>query len=294
MRLRPAIKWLKGYWLYIVICIFIIVYTHNSIIEPFEEPFAKIDKFIERSNKDAPREINGVPLVVYRSWITDKIPRGMLDAVNKTIEMTPEFDNYFYSDAECLKFIEDNFEPNVANAFRSFKPGAYQSDLWRYCILYKKGGVYINIPAVLQMPLFDILKEYPKLFIVDNPATNPCKDSAGVWNGFMASPPGNPVFRDCIDEIVETCKNRDYKQHPIDVTVCTLARMLDKREGHDFLKSLPFVHAVLPSKEFHYKGKVFFTQYDGYRKDQGNTQKTAHYSELWNKRDIFNLDVIFE
>lgn len=254
----------------------------------------EIPKFIERKDKNAPKEVSGVPLVVYRSWITNNIPKRMYDTVMKTIEKTPEFDNYFYSDAECLDFIEKNFEPNVLKAFRSMKPGAYQSDLWRYCILYKNGGVYINIPAILQKPLFKILGEYPKLFIVDHPSTNMCTDTPGVWNGFMASPPGNPVFRDCIDEIVETCKNRDYKNNPIDITVCPLSRMLDKREGPEFLHSLPFVHAVSPSKEFHYKGEIFFTQYEGYRDDQKAQQTTPHYSELWNNRDVFDPSIIFD
>ena len=302
MRIRPIIKWLKQYSLYIIICLFLLY----IIVEPLENeyfqngngrienPPGTIQKFIERSNKNAPREIQGVPLVVYRSWITNSIPAGMLEAVNKTIEMTPEFDNYFYSDAECLEFIEKNFEPNVSKAFRSLKPGAYQSDLWRYCILYKNGGIYINIPIVLQRPLFKILEEYPKLFIVDNPSTNMCSGTQGVWNEFMSSPPGNPVFKDFIDEIVETCKNKDYKQNPIDITVCTLSRMLDKREGPQFLQSLPFVHAVPPSKEFHYKGEIFFTQYEGYRSEQGKTQKTKHYSEMWNDKDVFDMSIIFD
>lgn len=104
----------------------------------------EIPSFIGRRDTSAPTTIHGIPLVVYRSWLTNDIKKGMYEAVMKTIELTPEFDNYFYSDAECLHFIEENFEPNVANAFRSLKPGAYQSDLWRYCILYKK-GVYILI-----------------------------------------------------------------------------------------------------------------------------------------------------
>jgi mannosyltransferase OCH1-like enzyme len=117
-----------------------------------------IEHFIGKTHKDSPNHINGVPLVIYQHWHTHNIPIHMKDTIDKRIRMTPEFDNYFFSDDESLKFIQDNFEPNVASAFKSLKPSVYQSDLWRYCILYKKGGVYIDIKMELHLPLIDILK----------------------------------------------------------------------------------------------------------------------------------------
>jgi len=252
----------------------------------------KIEKFIEKKNKDAPKEINGVPLVVYRSWITEDLPKGMYDAVQKTIAMTPEFDNQFFTDADCLKFIEEEFkdEPNVANAFRCLKPGAFQSNLWRCCILYKKGGVYINIPAVLHIPLIDVLKDHPTIFIRDHKMA-PC---AAIWDGFMSSAPGNIIFKRCIDAIVENCKTRNYGTTALDVTgPCLLGKIVTEINGPDYIKNLPFEHVTLPSVDFNYNGKPFFSQYPTYREEQKQFQKTAHYGEMWNNRDIYDLSVKF-
>jgi mannosyltransferase OCH1-like enzyme len=235
----------------------------------------KLPTYIKRTDESSPTSVHGIPLVIYRSWITNDIKRGMYNAVMDTIKLTPEFDNYFYSDAECLKFIEENFEPDVAKAFRSLKPGAYQSDLWRYCILYKKGGVYINIPIILQIPLIDVIKETPLLFIRDHVSGQQiCSGvNGGVWNGLMASQPGNDIFKRCIDEIVETCKYKKY--------------------WPEFIKSLPSEHIVLPSKEFTYKGRPFFKQYDEYRENQKKNQKTNHYSKMWAEHKVFNDSIIF-
>ena len=252
----------------------------------------KIEKFIEKTKKDSPSEVNGVPLVIYRSWITNHIKPGMKATVDKTLSMTPEFDNYFFSDDDCIQFIQENFEPNVAAAFKSLKPGAYQSDLWRYCILYKKGGIYLDIKMELHLPLIDILKEFPKIFIGNIPE-EPSNPKNQIWNGLMSSPAGNPVFKACIDEIVESCKNKYYKENYLDITgPCLLWRMNNKFESPTFLSSLPF-RFVKGKYEVLFYDKMFIREYNDYRSNQGTQQKTNHYSQLYANRDVYDTSVIF-
>jgi len=252
----------------------------------------KIEKFIEKTKKDSPSEVNGVPLVIYRSWITNDIKAEMKATVDKTVSMTPEFDNYFFSDDDCIQFIQENFEPNVAAAFKSLKPGAYQSDLWRYCILYKKGGIYLDIKMELHLPLIDILKEFPKIFIGNIPE-EPSNPKNQIWNGLMSSPAGNPVFKACIDEIVESCKNKYYKENYLDITgPCLLWRMNNKFESPTFLSSLPF-RFVKGKYEVLFYDKTFIREYSNYRSNQGTQQKTIHYSHLYADRDVYDTSVIF-
>jgi hypothetical protein len=258
--------------------------------ESFQLETTTIERFTERVDKSGPVEVSGVPLVVYRSWHSEKIPVRMMATVEKTMKMTPEFDNYFFTDQDCIEFIESNYEPNVGRAFRCLKAGAYKSDLWRYCILYKRGGIYIDIKLELHLRLKEILEKYPKLFIIDMAK---CDDTTPLWNGVMSSPPGNPMFKACIDEIVENCRNRDYKSNDLDITACCLlGRMMDKYEGKEFIPSLPFKHQVF--RKFHYNDDLIFSEYDGYREDQAANQITERYGKLWKERNVFNMDITFD
>jgi hypothetical protein len=296
MRIRPIIKWLKRYSLYIIIslCLLYIIlepaekeYFQDGTIETVEIPF-----FIERKDKNAPKEISGVPLVIYRTWNTNNISKRMNDSIMRSIEKSPEFDNYIYNDQTCLEFIEKNYEPNVANAFKCLRPGAYKADLWRYCILYKNGGVYADIKLELHVSLKDILEKHPKLFVIDMHAPGH-KFTTPLWNGLMSSPPGNPVFRSCIDEIILNCKNKDYKSGYLDITACDLlGRMTDKHEGKEFSPALPFKHTI--PRQFHYNDTLMFSEYEGYREDREAQQTFPHYSELWNNRDVFDPAIQFE
>ena len=60
-------------------------------------------------------------------------------------EQNPEFKYYLYDDDMCKEFIKDNFDDEILYTFNKLKPGAYKADLWRYCILYIKGGIYLDI-----------------------------------------------------------------------------------------------------------------------------------------------------
>ena len=40
----------------------------------------------------------------------------------------------------CRNFIKKHFSRDVSYAFDKINPGAFKSDLWRYCIIYKNGG----------------------------------------------------------------------------------------------------------------------------------------------------------
>ena len=42
-------------------------------------------------------------------------------------------------------FIKNNYPVDVLEAFNKLIPGAYKADLWRYCVLYKLGGIYLDI-----------------------------------------------------------------------------------------------------------------------------------------------------
>jgi len=52
---------------------------------------------------------------------------------------------YLYNDADCRAFIRSAFPPAVVAAYDRLIPTAFKADLWRYCVLYKFGGVYLDV-----------------------------------------------------------------------------------------------------------------------------------------------------
>ena len=71
-----------------------------------------------------------------------------------------EYDFRLIDDQGCEKFMEEHFSGEVADAYFSINPklGAARADLWRYCVLYKHGGVYLDIDSLIVKPLDEWIK----------------------------------------------------------------------------------------------------------------------------------------
>lgn len=240
--------------------------------------------YVPRRSMQEEEVRNGVPLVIYESWKSHEVPKGMRDNILRLLETNPEFDYYLYSDEECAAFIADNFDKDVLTAFHTLKPGAYKSDLWRYCVLYKLGGVYMDIKYYSTVPLVSIIDETPTAFVKD-------LGKYCVYNAFLISPPKNEIFRLCINNIVESCKNKLYRDNMLDITgPCLLGRILQGQNGSKYIANLPFTHKVslFMDRSISYKDRIILKEYDSYRLEHAQSRIGKHYSDMYWKRDIYN------
>jgi mannosyltransferase OCH1-like enzyme len=251
---------------------------------------------IKRTSENAPREISGVPLIIYQSWHMNSVPKNMKNAINKLIAMNPEFDYYLYSDEKSREFICENYSEEVVAAFDSLKPGAYKSDLWRYCILYKTGGVYLDIKYYSLYPINEMIKKTPVIFVNDLPWA--CSESFtpyGIYNALLASPPKHSIFINCINEIVRNTKMKIYGASPLHITgPCLLSNVMIKYDKYVEDKDKIFKNIKWKlhknRKNFEtilYDDKRAFVIYKKYRAEQKAFQKTEHYGPLWDKNEVY-------
>jgi len=279
--------------LFILICLILVYARLTYIKEPVSKELFSIPFHIERKSVTAPRVLSGVPLTIYESWHSNMVPTKMRETIYSLLDMNPEFDYYLYSDDACRKFIKDNFNEDVVSAFDSLKPGAYKSDLWRYCILYKKGGVYLDIKFKSLVPLAPIIEENPEIFVrdIDFNISFYLKFHSEVYNAFMVSPPNNKIFKDCIEDIVNSCKFKLYKSTPLDITgPGCLIEIIQKNKDEKYIYSVKFYKGLIsyPSEKIWYNNLVLFEAYLDYRSEQKLFQKMPHYSQLWFTRNVYN------
>jgi mannosyltransferase OCH1-like enzyme len=269
-------------------------YSIKQPVELFDFPH-----HIPRRAKQEEEVRNGVPLIIYESWKSHEVPKGMRDNILRLLETNPEFDYYLYSDEDCAAFIADNFDKDVLAAFHTLKPGAYKSDLWRYCILYKLGGVYLDIKYYSTVPLIKIIDDNATVYVRDADSYSvqiPAGDfsfQTCLYNGFMVSPPKNEIFKLCIDEIVESCKKRLYRRNNVDVTgPCLLGRIVQQVYTSEYFKGIPFVYgfSLVHGRSISYKGTIILKEYDSYRLEQNKTGNgnASYYANLYFKRNIYN------
>jgi mannosyltransferase OCH1-like enzyme len=171
---------------------------------------------------------------------------------------------------------------------QSIKPRAYKADLWRYCVLYMYGGVYMDIKFVLNYKLTDIINKYGSIFVKDiDYYSNSCK--RGTFNGFMISDAKNPIFYDCIQQIVINYKNRYYGKNVLYPTgPCLLGYIIRSKYNHTPFK-LHVVEGILgsPYTINDFQNNIIIKQYSNYRSELV-TSNNIHYGELWKNYDIYS------
>jgi mannosyltransferase OCH1-like enzyme len=128
-----------------------------------------------------------IPLNIFQTWHTKKqIPIKMYNAIQSIRLNNPEFKYYLFDDNDSREFIKKNFKSEVLYAYDSLIPGAYKADLWRYCVLYIAGGIYIDIKykMINKFKLINLInKEH---YVLD-------RNNIGIYNAFMICKPGNKL-----------------------------------------------------------------------------------------------------
>jgi len=231
-------------------------------------------------------EKNGIPFILHEFWHSRRMPYHMSEVVKKHIEMNPEFEVYIYSEAEAVSFLKEHFGRDVLDAYYSFKPSAFRSDLFRYCVLYVKGGIYLDTKIDFSVPLKDLIYDSKPLLVG---TVDKWCNGKGVANGFMIAPPKSDLMANLIEEIVNASEARLYNVNELDVTgPCMIGRIIDDmgesnlREKARCLCSEEGIDFVITCE-----GEKVARSYSQYRDEQKAMQKEPRYVELYKKHDIY-------
>jgi len=247
----------------------------------------QIPHYIKKSN-DVGTQIFNVPLKIFHTWNTKYIPTNMAKNINYILNQNPEFDYYLYDDSECRKYIRENYSEDVLEAFDTLIPGAYKADLWRCCVMYKEGGVYMDIKLKPLVKLKKLIEMNNFYFVKDTPSMSGCDFKIGIYNAFLISYPNNIIFKTCIEKIVKNCELQFYGSNALAVTgPCLLGNIFNEHYNGEYE---PFIELYLKQDGCIYnKLDVQITDiYDEYRTEQKKVG-TMHYSFMWNNKNIFNL-----
>jgi len=167
-----------------------------------------IDKtLVEAIDKNIATEIGhkqNIPRTIIQTNENSKIPTDMATAIQNLIDLNPTYDYIYFDDRKSREFIKEHFSPRVLKSYDTIVPGAYKADLFRYCVLYEKGGVYVDTGMVALSSLDDIILP-TDLFV--SPEDN---GLGGIYNAFMCAVPGHPIIKMAIDMCVENIEKKRY------------------------------------------------------------------------------------
>ena len=222
-----------------------------------------------------------IPANIFQTWHTKVLPPLMNNAVEHIKKCNPNFHYELYDDNDCREFIKNNYNDFILNAYDSLIPGAYKADLWRYCVLYKKGGIYLDIKyqPVNGFKFINLLEK--EHWVLD-------ADRTGIYNALMVCKPGNKILLYAINQIVRNVKHSYYGQNPLEPTgPLLLAKYFTKDEK----KLFDMYHNYFENYDnrfIYFNNFIVLKSYNGYIEEHVKNKKVPHYGVLWNNKRIYN------
>jgi len=230
-----------------------------------------------------------IPLNIYQTWKTKELPPKMKECVEKLKNNNPEFNHYLYDDGDCLEFIKENFSQDVVDAYNNLIPGAYKADLWRYCILYIKGGIYLDIKYYNILP-FKLINLTDKEYFVRDLKTS----GGGIYNAVMICKQGNEKLKRSIDQIVNNSKNNFYGSSCLEPTGPMLLKNIFTS------KEINELELYLSDNKYHcpYKHCIYYKKYpiltiynEYYETSELGSSKMSPYGVLWGEQKVYKNKV---
>lgn len=99
-----------------------------------------------------------IPKIIHQTFKTSALPLITRWHISKFRKRNPEYVYEFYDDGRIEQFISLEYSEEVLQLYKKINIGAAKADFFRYLILFKKGGIYLDIDSSISSRLKDFIQ----------------------------------------------------------------------------------------------------------------------------------------
>jgi len=145
---------------------------------------------------------------IFQSWYTRDLHPVIQQKIDTYIQLNPTYKYHLYLDEDMDKFVNTFFPGIIADSYNKLNIIVAKVDFWRYLILYKYGGIYLDMDSSIELPLDSLIKDGDEAIITAEGNPN-----LYVQWGLIFKKE-HPILKRTIDRIV---KNIRINRYPNDI-----------------------------------------------------------------------------
>lgn len=149
-----------------------------------------------------------IPKIIHQTFKSSKLPFITRWHISRFRKKNPEYDYEFYDDVRIDAFLAEEFGEQVFSLYKKLNIGAAKADFFRYAVLYKKGGVYVDIDSGIKGRLDDFIKPDDTAIITREGDPSVFAQWALIYS------PGHPFLEKTLKLVMENIRQN---KHPHDV-----------------------------------------------------------------------------
>ena len=159
-----------------------------------------------------------IPKIIHQTYFSKNLPHQIQTNINQLKNENPDWDFRLYDDQDIDEYIQSHF-PQLFATYKKINPkyGAAKADFFRYLVMYKDGGIYLDIKSGLDKPLSAIIKNTDQYILSYWPRHYP-KIMHGQHNGItnligeyqqwhIISVAGHPYLKSVINNVCSNIAN---------------------------------------------------------------------------------------
>lgn len=126
----------------------------------------------------------------------DVLPQYIKDTMETWKNLNQDYEYEYMNDSEARDFIKNEYGKSMLQLFDSVPVGVMRGDMWRYLIIYARGGIYSDIDTLCRRPIDTWYKEDKKFIICPEHNIHLCQ-----WT--FAAEKGHPLLESVINLMEE-------------------------------------------------------------------------------------------
>jgi mannosyltransferase OCH1-like enzyme len=164
------------------------------------------DKIVFPSSKS-----RKIPQVIFQTMESSLALLNVKQCIDQIRQLNPGYAYYYFTAYDCREFISKEF-PDLLEYYDLLLPGAYKADLWRYCILYKYGGFYMDCRMLPYLSFDSIVSKQTEFMSCVDVNQNM------VYQAILGCAPQSAFMKQAIDLSIENIKKRKNNVGDLGIT----------------------------------------------------------------------------
>jgi inositol phosphorylceramide mannosyltransferase catalytic subunit len=145
-----------------------------------------------------------IPKIIHQTFKTSKLPWITRWYISRFRKKNSDYRYEFYDDERILKFLGEEFDDEVIALYKKINIGAAKADFFRYAVLLKKGGIYLDIDSTIRGMLNDFIQP-DDIAIISN------ERNYGLYTQWaLIYEPNHPFLKKTFELVCDNIKKNKY------------------------------------------------------------------------------------
>ncbi|WP_316802713.1 glycosyltransferase family 32 protein [Pedobacter nototheniae] len=145
-----------------------------------------------------------IPKIIHQTFKSSELPWLTRWHISRFRRKNPDFSYEFYDDARIEKFLLEEFDEDTFRLYKRLNIGAAKADFFRYAVLFKKGGIYVDIDSGINGSLNDFIRPDDSAIITKEGDPTLFAQWALIFDA------GHPFLKRTIEIVLENIRTNAY------------------------------------------------------------------------------------